>query len=1669
MSDPNTDMSPADRERLEQLLLEHAYGCAENPEAVETLLASDAQVRALQAKVLESKGLLDAAGQGSAPEVHFAPPTGTSTEARIHALRSPRWFTHLGRAAALLLVTFGLALPWAGARLARGRADDSTREVCHLVLSGPAGLPDGAPGRIHVETWDADGDALPAKLTWRTLDDAGNERASGALDSEGSVDLEVPRELTASGGHQRFEVLATPIDSESEAVLCSLDIAPDRETPLVHLISDKPIYRPGELVYLRAVLLDRLSLEAKTGWYQLRIVDPKGAPIDTWSQPLESGVASTTWMIPKDAAGGEYVFELRDRDDAFVVDALPLLVQRFQPPQLVKDVQLDRETYAPGDSGSAELTVTRTTGGPAVDANILARVLLDGEEVWTGQATLDADGKAIFTFDVPEHVVRGEATFLARIVDGGVVETAVEPFRVPTGALHATFHAEGGDLIAGVPCRVYVEVTDELERPADASGRIVDADGTTLTTFTTSHQGRGLFELTPTAGATYALVFDEAFAAPEVALPPVRAEGVVLRVACEDRASGPLDVQVHTTDVGPWIVAAFSRGVLVSQDTFRGEGQHDITLDPDAAYAGVLRVTVFDHELKPVAERLVHRKSGRAVLVSIEPLERELLPGAHQRLELRTTDETGAPVDAVLGIVVSDHALTDLALHDPIGLADATWLASDVEDFEDMGEFFGDGPEVAERVDLLLGTRGWRRFGWVQPDTLIAEHGDAGKRLMIREGRSMTPRVSETYSGREEMRLAVRLARTEEHEARDATGFAFVGFLWLGLIWALGLVRAWKPRVFVRMTTATAALAAIVIAMLSVPGARNAAGIELAADAMAPRANRMPMVEDAMVGGEAEWGFDVALDAQQDGIPAFRQFDAGGIEVEHLLEAKGGEDFFLGAGPGAGPPVLVARAGAVGGAAVDFLDDYEGLEDGEPAADDAFPGLAGLAPMGYAGDDDDGPAGRFDPSNSWGRIYAHRNRPSDKSVRSDFTETVYWNGIVPTGPDGTARVEFDLSDRVTTWDVRVDAHGAGRVGQALLGFEAVPPFAMEAKLPVELTAGDRVQLPVSLIAADPNQALARVAAEVRGPVQILGDLPESVELESGRGRVLVPITANADVGTATLGLMGEVNGWTDRVLQTIPVVPRGFPHHVAKSGLVTTTTEFVIGVPEDHVPGSLSSGLTFYPAPLTDLVQGLEGILQMPYGCFEQASATNYPNVLAVAYMEAAGIAAPSVMAKARTMMASGYDRLVGYETSEDGYEWFGGAPAHEALTAYGLVQFVDMAQVFDVDASMLERTRQYLMGRRTGKGGYERNDKALDRFGSAPQPVTDAYVTYALAVAGTPPRDIEGELDRLEERGLESDDPYEVALAAGALHAAERTQAANAVRDRLKTMQEDDGRLEGTTSSITSSQGDDLIVETTALALLAWLDDAEDEANAHRALQYLVTMRRDGGRFGSTQATVQALRAMTGWARTHRRIANAGEVVVYVNDFEVERQSFDSGRKGALHLNGVAEHLAPGENRVRLELTGGNEFPWSFDMAYFSEVPADDPSAPIELRTTLAAESVVEGDGIGLDIVVQNLTPDGLPMALAVIGLPAGLDCPNGLLEERQADGVFDLWERRGRELVFYWRDFEPSQRVDIHLDLIARIPGTTTGPASRIYPYYAPDQVRWAEPLAIEVTPAR
>jgi len=140
-----------------------------------------------------------------------------------------------------------------------------------------------------------------------------------------------------------------------------------------------------------------------------------------------------------------------------------------------------------------------------------------------------------------------------------------------------------------------------------------------------------------------------------------------------------------------------------------------------------------------------------------------------------------------------------------------------------------------------------------------------------------------------------------------------------------------------------------------------------------------------------------------------------------------------------------------------------------------------------------------------------------------------------------------------------------------------------------------------------------------------------------------------------------------------------------------------------------------YSNPLDSLIDAVESLIRDPYGCFEQTSSTTYPMVMGLRLLIELESKLSDATEKKRVVemkddmqkkLTAGYERLIGFETDTFGYEWFGASPGHETLTAYGLMQFIEMKDVgINVDQEMIERTDSWLRGR-SEKGEFQLNPR---------------------------------------------------------------------------------------------------------------------------------------------------------------------------------------------------------------------------------------------------------------------------------------------------------------------------------------------------------------------------
>jgi hypothetical protein len=636
-----------------------------------------------------------------------------------------------------------------------------------------------------------------------------------------------------------------------------------------------------------------------------------------------------------------------------------------------------------------------------------------------------------------------------------------------------------------------------------------------------------------------------------------------------------------------------------------------------------------------------------------------------------------------------------------------------------------------------------------------------------------------------------------------------------------------------------------------------------------------------------------------------------------------------------------------------------------------------------------------------------------------------------------------------------------------------------------VTTGDRIDLPIAVINATNENLGVELSLTADRAIMPADGATRMLSLVGG-GRLREHITLNVTEGAAEMDSMIQVRGvaggsLSDTVRRSIHVSPAGYPARESFAGVINERAKVRLPIPSRIVDGSLAVTVRAFPSPLADAMAGVESILREPHGCFEQTSATNYPNAMAMLYLEQNKIANADVSRRARGMLDRGYQKLTSFECQQRGYEWFGSDPGHEALSAFGLMQFSDMARIMDVSQEMIDRTRLWLMNRRDGKGGFQRNPRHLHVW-SVQQPIVNAYVLWAITeadvAAGQDRRaesELSAELNQMAQVAKQSDDPYLIALSAAALLNVKRDSAGQQLLERLVTLQADDGSLTGKTT-VTSSGGISLKMETTAIAALAWIKRPSFLSQARSATEWIIANRQGDGGFGSTQATVLALKALVAMSQHVSGNTTGGDIRVTLRGEEIGRATLPSDpRSGStVEIKGLGLHLQDAGDNVEIELiaAGCKRLSYAIDVAYHAITPDSDDACPLKLTTQWSGGfsgdgSVSAGDNLTVKAMMENDSQSGQPMTVAIIGLPGGVQPRVEQLDELQQAGTFDYYELRGREVILYWRAVEPGEVKEIDFNVTATIPGKYTGPASRAYLYYTAEEKVWIEPLAIEITP--
>ncbi|WP_282087043.1 TonB-dependent receptor plug domain-containing protein [Aquimarina algiphila] len=1476
---------------------------------------------------------------------------------------------------------------------------------------------------------------------------------------------------------------------------------------------DRPFYFPGETIWFKSYVVDsEHKITTISDAMYAELISPKGTVVKQLKIRIHEGYAYGNFDTKQDWVGGIYTLKMYTNwmrnagETSFFTKKIT--IQKVIQPELLLQLKFEKEGYGKGSKVIANFEVKDLKNNPLSHKEIQYEVAVKGKKILSDTVETDINGKAKPTFNLPKDLSTIDVVLNVLISYNGSTESISRSIPVVLDTIDLQFFPESGKIIAGTRSQIALKALNEFGKPVDVSGNIIDDTGAIVTNFSSYHDGMGSFMMNAIHETSYYAQITAPFISEKkIQLPKVYENGLRFS-AITDSIQTTLTV-FSTLKKSMHLEVANANKVLWKQNI--KSDQQKIMIPTADLPVGITRFTFYDAQKIPIAERLVFINSHKKLKVEITTNKEHYETREKVEVQLKTTDDKGNPIPANLSIAVADHKLLSFADDKQDHILSYLLMSSELKGKIHKPVFYFDPeePKAIKALDYVMLTHGWRDY--IKPNTstedpalylpekeaihsgtVVDTKGNPVKaHVLLFDQQGNKVLVFDTNkNGKFSCKLGkanthIMIAYTDDHkslriiETTTEKGYDAQARNRLEDIKDNSRVKSFrgmkspvqkiirkkaKPAP-IELSEDKSQLDEIVIVGNGIQQKRMISG-------------SISTVKNEELEGQAAGSFVDALQGRVAGVNIVNADGIYGSSSKIMIRGTSSIS-------GNNQPLFVIDGipvanDEVGNLDADVIESITILKDIAATSLYGSRGANGVIVISSKHKKYFHNWGKKKLNNAKFNNYAYHYLYKGRSLtnytprvfyvpvydskmlpeeRTDFRKTIYWNPVVQTNDKGEANLSFYNSDAITSFNIIAEGIGYnGLVGRKEKQYSTKKQLTIDFKIPNYMALQDTVRLPLTIKNESSDVLEAEVDLHLPKGIQQISSFDSEIKLQPNEVRQVyvqvVPLSVRAN-NRIVCSVKSEM--YSDTVNKEVTVISPYFPTEVSVSGSQNKAYTFDVN---SIVPNSLTADFTIYTDIVGDVMNGIESLIRQPHGCFEQTSSSTYPNIMVLKYLKESGRSNPEITAKAMKYIKEGYKRLISFETKEGGFEWFGHTPPHETLTAYGVLEFTEMKEIYPkVNQKMIDRTVDWLMSRRDGNGGFRKSKKGYDSFASSPKEVADAYIVYAISEAGIQV-DIEKEYQTTYTKALKSNDTYRMALLAAASFNFGKNNNGNMLLNAItKNIEEYNFKALPVENTITRSYGDSKYVETAAFVVLAMLKaENRDDILITKGIEYIIS-KRNGGRFGSTQATSMALKALIGYTRTQRNkiIANNESVHLNLNGNTISKK-LKINEKGQVVIDGLESYIKEGKQEMAVRFNNEDiTFPYEMNIQWDSPVPDSSDECKLQLKTTLMNTRYEVGDNVRMTIEVNNQSTRGIAMPMAIVGIPSGTTPQPWQLKElveRKEVAYYEIFENY---LIFYWREFTGSESKTIHLDLKADIPGVYKAPASCTYQYYADDYKHW------------
>ncbi|WP_175288776.1 TonB-dependent receptor plug domain-containing protein [Flagellimonas eckloniae] len=1499
----------------------------------------------------------------------------------------------------------------------------------------------------------------------------------------------------------------------------------------IYTHTDRPFYFPGETIWFKSYLVDENNQPSSiTDIIRAELVSPKGSVVKTKNLAVVHGYVYGDFEIQENWVGGIYNLKvytnyMRNFDENLFFSK-EITVQKVVVPKLLLSLDFQKEAYGKGSNVKVDFDVKDLKNNPLASTEFIINVLLRGNNFVQKEMLTNENGKSVIAFDLPKDLNTSDVVLNIQVPYQGTTESISRTVPVIMDNIDFQFMPEGGKMIEGTNNVIAFKALNEFGKPADIKGYILDANGNKIQYFESYHDGMGTLQLVPVLSTAYFAKITSPFQSDSLyALPKNHSKGTKISLLDHQIDTTTWDIFTTTQFCGTLQVLDVLDQILTEKTVQLKRGSIKVDIGISEFPRGIAKFRLINSKKDVISERLVFLNNHKALNIKLKPNKEIYAPREKVVLEIETKDFDSIPVSSNLSIAVADNALLSFADDKQDRIDSYLLMSSELQGKIHEPSFYFDPEEEKsiKAIDLVMLTHGWRDY-LVHPikkvDFLPEKRNLIEGQILDRKGNPISANLF-LFEDSGEKALQFKTDQNGNFRCKIGNANSYILVAYRDDRKSLKIIE--KQILSTKKIVGSPASKKTEQKETGFPNLEVAnkplqKPVQEKAVFSTSLAEDASSLDEVVVVGYGNYSRKQALGFAQIFVET-DEINGLASTVSQILQGRvAGVAITNSSGvSGAGTTINIRGANSIRGSnqplyvidGIPYTDSFSGdqsaeLQDLNPNNIESVSVLKGVAASTLYGArgangiviintkkryyryNDKVLIGKKFNNYTVKKILSNSNSPSISSSktfympvydaaevvseRSDFRNTIYWNPVVQTDKTGKAKLEFYNSDAITSFNIIAEgiSHN-GLLNHTESKYSIQRPLSITAKFPNYCSLNDTIKIPITISNNTSEDLKLKLDVNIPNEFSLLnkGDLKDSIWVAS-KGFLLkhIDVVPKKISENLTLNVNVQNTVHSDGFSREITVLSPYFPVKTAISGSKNGRYDFNI---TNLVPNSIRAELNVYIDVVGDVMNGIEGIIRQPYGCFEQTSSATYPNVMVLKYLKETGKSNTEIEVKAMDFIKKGYKRLIGFETSQGGFEWFGHTPPHETLTAFGILEFTEMKEVYEkVDQKMIDRTINWLMEQRDGEGGFHKSKKGYDSFASSPPKVANAYIVYALSEVGLN-SEIEKEYQSSLQEALESEDTYRMALMALASHNMGHQADYENLIDKLLTQIKASGYGDlAVENTITRSYGKSKELETTAFIVLSLLRSTQYSSEVAKGIQY-ITSNREYGRFGSTQATVMSLKALIEYTKTHKRIIAESKngVRLSVNEKSIERRLVKQ-ENGILKIDGIEEFLSEGKQSVEIHFQNPEKtFPYTLDIKWESHLPKSSPNTFVDLRTILADSVVKVGNIARMRIDIANKRDSPVSMTTAIIGIPSGASLQPYQLKELLEAQLVDYYEVFDNYLVLYWKSLNALEEKTINLDLKAEIAGNYKSPASTVYLYYGDENKHWIQGSYLVIKP--